>query len=90
MMTTGEQRLGIILVFGLLAVQALIATTALRTEVAGAWALCIRIALVAALIVETIVLWKLLRANRSALAYAVAFGGIVVVSLLALPLVLSW
>jgi hypothetical protein len=87
---TGERRLGIVLAIGLLAVQVLVAIAALRTDVEGAWAVWIRTVLLAALVVEAVVLWRLLRARRESLAYAVSFGGMFVVTALAVPLIFSW
>jgi hypothetical protein len=78
------------LAVGLLAVQVLVATAALSTEADGSWALLDRTALVAALAAEAVALWRLLRVGREALAYAVAFGGMFAVAVLAVPLIFSW
>jgi heme A synthase len=87
---TGERRLGIVLAIGLLAVQVLVAIAALRTGVEAAWAVWIRAVLFAALVVEAVVLWRLLRARRESLADAVSSGGMFVVTVLAIPLIFSW
>ena len=89
-MTAGERRFGIALAVGLLAVQVLVAVAALSTNAEGSWAAGIRTVLVAALAAEAVALWRLLRARREALAYAVSLGGMFVVAVLAIPLTFSW
>ncbi len=89
-MTTGERRFGIVLAFGFLAVQVLVAIAALSTKTEGSWAVWIRTVLVAVLVAEAAALWRLLRARRETLAYAVSFGGMFVVAVLAVPLIFSW
>ena len=89
-MTAGERRLGIVLAVGLLAGQVLVAIAALRTDVEGAWVVWLRTALIAALVGEAVVLWRLLEGRRQPLAVALSFGGMFVVSALAIPLTLSW
>ena len=89
-MTAGERRLGIVLAVGLLAGQVLVAIAALRTDVEGAWVVWLRTALIAALVGEAVVLWRLLEGRREPLAVALSFGGMFVVSALAIPLTLSW
>lgn len=78
------------LAVGFVALQVWIAIAALSTEVTGASAAWIRVALFAVLLVETVALWRLIRAGRSAAGYAVAFGSVVVVAVLAAPLILRW
>jgi hypothetical protein len=89
-MTTGERRFGIVLAVGLLAVQILVAVAALSANAEGSWAVWIRTVLVAVLVAEVAALWRLIRARREALAYAVSFGGMFVVAVLAVPLIFSW
>ncbi|MFN8022087.1 MAG: hypothetical protein U0Q03_20515 [Acidimicrobiales bacterium] len=88
--TTGERRFGIALAVGLLAVQVLLANAALSTEADGSLTVWIRTALVAVLVAEAVALWRLPRAGREAVAYAVSFGGMFVVAVLAVPLIFGW
>ena len=89
-MTKGERRFGIVLVAGLLALQALIVAAALATCQSGSWAPWLQLAMVIGLVVETAVLWRLVRSDRAAVGYAVAFIGIFVGALAATPLVLRF
>ena len=75
---------------GAIAARVVDAIAALSTEADGSLAVWIRTALMAVLVAEAVALWRLLRAGREALAYAVSFGGMIVVAVLAVPLIFSW
>lgn len=67
-----------------------ITIAAFGAGVSGAWVAWIRFVLIIVLLAETVSLWQLLGAGRSAVAYVVAFGGVAVVAVLVVPLIVSW
>jgi hypothetical protein len=88
-MTKGEQRFGIVLVVGLLALQVLMVFVAFGTRQSGSWVPWLQLAMVVGLVVESAVLWQLVRSDRAAVAYVVAFIATFVSAVAVAPLVIS-